>query len=389
MIKNHNFIYILLIFNMITPAYSYAFMTQEHMSNNESNLNKLSISRKIINKRHTISYAKKINSIPLVVSINPSIVNLEKNGSIDLDQLKPKVLYKLKPQELNSLIEQLVAIPVKISWLDKKGHKRRFKKQKHLHGLYPSNAAAALSLRIGSFSLQSGERYASKLFASMIAAYPEAILPVLHGEPSILLDTQTTAYALVLMMDKLDQTSTISIAKSASELTQIFIKANSIKDVENIKSALQKLLQESKRLIDKQYEGLQEQKVGVLLGSILSGIMHHAELIKEKDAKNIYITNTITNVIWAATTFIGMAPISSGLAAATGGGLSMAVVVASAIYGSVVTPHDYTPDIKEIQGNIETTFLGLSKSMSTEQKLSIVLLLQWMRSAIHVNGLSD
>jgi len=133
MIKNHNFIYILLIFNMITPAYSYAFMTQEHMSNNESNLNKLSISRKIINKRHTISYAKKINSIPLVVSINPSIVNLEKNGSIDLDQLKPKVLYKLKPQELNSLIEQLVAIPVKISWLDKKGHKRRFKKQNNLN----------------------------------------------------------------------------------------------------------------------------------------------------------------------------------------------------------------------------------------------------------------
>jgi len=91
----------------------------------------------------------------------------------------------------------------------------------------------------------------------------------------------------------------------------------------------------------------------------------------------------------AATSFIACAPIAAPVAAATAGGISIAAVLSASLYAALDFPRDYSPNIKIIEGNLEMAALESVIVQEADMKINILMMLNWMRAAIHVNGLSN
>ena len=99
--------------------------------------------------------------------------------------------------------------------------------------------------------------------------------------------------------------------------------------------------------------------------------------------------NSIANLAWAASTFLGALPVSSSIAAGLAATLSIAVV-AWEVVANKTGVRDFSPGLKEIEGHIEFSVLeAVQKFQNQNKKLEALEMLAWMRSAIHINGLSD
>lgn len=344
-------------------------------------------------KSHTVHLTRPLEGAPIAVSLSPAKIYLPEDYDspdvlpidqhlLDLESLTPAMLKQLSPQELQHFMAVLAAIPIKITWLERNGKLHKIKK-KH------ANAAAGIALKVGAISLQTGVRYMPRLFASMVSLNPDATLPAFLGLPANLFDTQVSARIIALLLKRLEHENSKEIAQSIGLLTELHIKPRAHAESEEINNLLRDLIEASQKLNRNHETPHPEQAQGILLGSIVAGTMKYAQSIKNHDERRLWIINSVSNIVWAATTFIGMAPIASSVAAATGGGISMAVVVGALIYGDAKAPRDFTPTIKTVQGQIEFEILEATKSMNHQEKVDVVLMLTWMRAAIHVNGYSD
>src|SRR5580700_6202917 len=133
-----------------------------------------------------------------------------------------------------------------------------------------------------------------------------------------------------------------------------------------------------------------EKAVGVLIGSIISAALMHVQSIKQKDEKRIWLVGVVSNLIWAATSFLAVVPLSAPVIAAVGGGISFGAVMTSAVYTVLNYPRDYSSNVREIEGKIEMAILEsrsiLGQVLSAEE---VSYLLFFMRASIHAGGQHD
>lgn len=314
----------------------------------------------------------------------PTQISENNTGELTFSTLTIDVLASLSDDELREFLQVLSTVPVKIKLQDKKGHAQSGKHR--AHRLIPShydktNAACAVILMMGAY----GEKF---LFADMIALAPDAVIVELYGNRVALFDSETTAQAIVKMMDEFEHHNSGAIAINATNLLRVYIKYWTHKNKKKMKYQLFNLLSaiEKKMLMDNHFD---EKKVGIVLGSLMSACLHHAEKIKSIDERRIWMVNTISYIIWAGTTFLGMAPMGAQATMAAAGAISIIVGITSSFYTRYGQNRNYAPTVKEIQGYVEMSILDAHKNADQTRKLAAVASLQWMHAVIHVNGFAD
>lgn len=308
------------------------------------------------------------------------------NDYILLHCITPELMSNLSRHQMRSLLTYLGKTPVKLLWKDQDGKVCSGKNRKHRSKFYDkwddTNAAAALAL---SYRAQGK----GKLFIEMVVLAPEAILPELVGRGSSLLNAKTTSSILIGMMEGLDEINSARMARAAAYLSKLYIAHWVGEDGELLQHHLMGLLKRVHRRMKRAKDEPTEREIGLVLGSILSGALKRMEEIKDLDEKKVWVINTTSNIVWAATTFIGMAHIAAPVAIAIAGSISMASVMSAAIYSQLGVHHDFTPTIREISGFIEMSVLDHWQGADHELKSKILGMLAFMQSSLHVNGLAD
>lgn len=309
-----------------------------------------------------------------------------RDDHLDMRSLTPKVLESLKPAELQALLEYLATVPVDIKWSNQKGHtksgKKIRKRTNYLKRWEESNAAAALALTMGVSSEQ-------ELFTTMIALAPEAILPDFRGSIPGLLDARRTAEIIGNMLAQLKQGNSSHLARIIAFLTERGLSYWVAKDITKLNPYLAELFSETFKILEEQNPKSREAVTGLMLGSVLAGTMHHVHAIKRTDEKRIWIVGVVSNLVWAATSFIACIPVATPIAAATAGGISVGAVLSTVVYTALDFPRDFSPSVKQIEGNLETAALESTLVEGLEEKVNVLLMLSWMHSAIHANSLND
>jgi hypothetical protein len=357
--------------------------------------------KKVIKKLSEHHYNKargvKDPRFPVRVEYKPELIALPEkyqlpkdfrviDDKVVLSSLRSEVIFSLKKSEKENLVKFLSLSKVKIKWHDKNGHTGSGHTRKHdpLHMKKwdKSNACAALAFK---FAVE-GEM---EVFAHLVALAPEAILPELQGHAMALIDSKLAAKILRQLMLELDFGNATRIARAAAQFSDTYLEYWAGKNIVNLQEYLSDLIEETDSHIHKAQDVFKEQRVGLLIGSLLAGSIKYVDRIKEKDAKRVMVVNVISNIAWAATTFMGVAPIASGVVALSAGGLSMAAVLTSAIFSELGMPRDFAPSLKEMQGHIEMSALESTLQKNSDCRLNILMTLSWMRAALHVNGLND
>jgi hypothetical protein len=333
-------------------------------------------------------------NLPAFLQFKPTLVNMPLgfkvpqdavviDDKLELRSLTHHLLQKMSPTELRALIIDLATIEVKIKWSNNKCQTKSGKKRNHWE---KSNAATALAL---SMAMQ----YQEELFVAIIAAAPNAILDSIHGHMFGLINPTIMANIISTMLLQLDGDIKVGtagpITRHIAQLIQRGLVYWVNKDIIKLYSYLTNLLSRTVQTIDERSNVSKEQLLGILLGSLLAGTLKHTDAIKVTDEKRIWFIGVVANFAWAATTFIGAAPMAAPFIAATAGGLSVGAVLSTTILTALDYPRNYTPTIKEIEGNFEMAALEAAQAKSFEEKINSLLMLKWMQAAIHVNGLSD
>ena len=337
--------------------------------------------------------------LPAFMQFRPTLVSLPHgylvpdnfiiiNDYLELRSLTPQILEKLSYADLKNLLNYLATVELEIKYTNNKGDiksgkKHKIRKTKHWE---KSNAATALVLNM---VMQS--QY--ELFVTMMALVPEATLPSLHGHLFGLLNPQIMAEIISAMLLRLNNIDDVGLSGFLSKQIGLLIRQGLVywvnKDVRMLNDYLGVLLSEATQAIEKHAGESKEQPLGILLGSVLAGAMKHTEAIKKTDEKRIWVVGIVANLAWAATTFIGAAPMAAPFVAATAGSLSVGAVLSASVLTALDFPRDYTPTIKEIEGSFEMAALEASRSKNLEEKINMLLMFKWMQAAIHINGLSD
>lgn len=332
--------------------------------------------------------------LPVKIKIKPDTIKLSKDHPFPehflytgdgfmLQSLNPDRLSQLSRHDLRMVLAALSAVPLKMKIIDKRGHAQSGKHRAHrliLSRYDETNAAYALMLLMATY----GE---AELFADMIALAPDTVLAELYGHARGLFDSEVTARAIVTMMEEVDTVSSSKIALSATALLQSYIHYWARKSQRKMKYQIFCLLVSIEQL-QQETRTLDDKKTGLLLGSMLAACLHHADKIKSTDEKRIWMVNTVSNLIWAATTFLSITPIGAEVSAAVAGTISIGTVLAGAFYTQYGQLREFAPTIIEVQGFLEMSMLDAIPKDDQEQKVSALSALQWMTSAIHINGFS-
>ena len=280
----------------------------------------------------------------------------------------------------------LASIPIEIKWSDQEGHTQSGKSRKHRAHRFQhwddSNAAAALALTMG---IQS--QYA--ILTNIISLVPDAILPEFRGHMPGLINASMGARIIGHMLAQLDQKNAAQISLTIATLTQQQLAYWVVKDMRKFNPYLAELFNEVVNIIEIVALPSKEAALGLLLGSVLAGTLKHVGGIKKTDERRIWIVGVISNLVWAATAFMSCVPIAAPAAAGAAGGISIMAVLSAALYTALEFPRDYSPNIKTIEGNLEIAALQASLVEDADVKISVLMMLSWMRAAIHVNGLAD
>jgi hypothetical protein len=305
------------------------------------------------------------------------------NKYLDLRSMRPQRLQNLSSDNLKNLLNYLASIEIKIKYTNTKGKIQSGSKTKlKKHHWEKSNAACALALNM---AMQSQ----SELFVKIVALAPESILSSMHGSLIGLINPLIMADIIGTMLISLEIGTSATTAKHIGNLLQESLVYWVAKDVRKINNYLGTLLSHTIKIIENAGGPFKNQRLGILLGSLLAGTIKHSEGIKSTDEKRIWVIGVVSNFAWAATTFIGAAPIAAPFVAASAGGLSIGAVLSTTILSALDYPRNYTPGIKEIEGNLEMAALELAHSGDTKNKLDTLIMLKYMQAAIHINGLAD
>lgn len=293
---------------------------------------------------------------------------------LDLQHLKAKTLHKMSDEKLASLLKILGKKKMSFQWFN-------LKKSRSVHKLQ-SNAAAALALMVAI-------QREFELLARMLALAPDEVLVLFDSKLAVLADFHFVTQALIKMTDRLESDKLPQMAKASSKLVSYYIRFWSQKKPKHLTPLLTRLVIKMTHIMkeDPQYEMNIRQR-GILLGSLFAGSLYFSQEIKTKDEHRIWVIYTTSNLIWAATCFIGTIPLVSNVVSGIQGVISVAVVAAAAFYCKK-GPRDPSPNVKEIEGNIELQTLDSLPPDSDQKRLDLIVLLQWMHATIHVNGFAD
>ncbi len=231
--------------------------------------------------------------------------------------MTPQALKQLHPDDLKKLLDYLATIKVKIQYSNAKGkltskHKHNARKSKRWE---KSNGACAIALYMATHSQH-------RLFVKMVSLAPNAIIGALHDSLFGLLPPMILAKIIRNMLLELDGTD---IGKSNPRAQQICSLVYSGlqywvgKNIALFDAYLGTLLSESMNSIEKYAHVAREQRHGILIGAVIAALMLHAGHVKKVDDKRIWVINLVANLAWAATSFIGAAPIAGQIAAGLAG----------------------------------------------------------------------
>lgn len=305
----------------------------------------------------------------------PGIETAISSGHISLNALTHDLLEALSPEELNVLFTYLNTQSVRVRLTRKS--KWCIHPVESLDG-YKTNAAAATTLKLG---IQGKHT----MFAELIALMPESTLPILKEKAPSLLSTAVTATALLSMMKALNHKNTIIISRAATALIYIYIKYWAGKDA----NLLHKHLTDLVLQIHEDKGNLQEltsKQLGVLLGSLLSGTLTHCSKIKAADIQRQWLVNSSSNLVWAATTFLGVAPWFSGnVAAVMAGSISIGAVSVAIAYNILRVPRNYASIVRGVEGEIKVSALDLAGD-DIERRQRVSEMLEWIDAIIELNG---
>lgn len=308
-----------------------------------------------------------------------------KDDLLNLNSVSANNLITMPPEDFNALILALSKVSIEIKWSDKKGrtqsgHKRKFRAH-HLSHWDKSNAAAVLALEM----LLQGH---SEIFISIVYLAPDIILPELRGYMPALLNAKIMARLFEAFISDLyrSQANPEHISLVISGFMQRILKYWIGKDKDRFQPYFSELFYE---LSDQILLVEQDEKgPGLLLGSILAGAMLHIESVKAIDQHRIWLIGFIANLVWASTSFLGAAPIAMPISATLAGGISIGAVVTGSMATALKYPREFLPELKKIQGRLEMAILN-EHEWSNEEKTKVMWMFQWMRTALHVNGLYD
>ncbi len=294
-----------------------------------------------------------------------------------LADLTPRYLDSLSKEQFIALVQRLAEIPIKLLWKDVRGHLRSGKvywKIFRRKWYDRTTAAAALAIAMGI-------AHRSDLVTKIILYAPEAVLPGIKDSAGAILTVEVAANTLISFMEQLCPHNTSRLAAAAAQVVRVYTEYWADQDVNEQTLALGNLvLATSKHSIAQLFTSKQK---GILLGAILAGSLLHAQKIKSKDEQRIWAVNSISNLIWAASTYLGIIPLVGSATAAMAASLSVAVVMWDVISNKIGI-RDFSTRIREVEGYIELTALD-----SHVERVDILYTLAWMRSTIHVNGLLD
>jgi hypothetical protein len=335
--------------------------------------------------------------LPSFAKFRPLMISLPNNyklpeefvvrdSALDMRSLTPRILEKLSSSDFKNLLDFLARVPVEIKWSDQEGHTQSGKSRKHRAHRFQhwdqSNAAAALALTM--IIQQQHE-----VFINIMTLAPEAILPEFYGHMPGLISPVISAQIIALMLSQLDKGNSRRIAKAIAALTTQGLSYWVMKDMTKLNPYLAQMLHEATEILENMSLPSKEAALGLLLGSVLAGTLKHVQTIKKIDEKRIWIIGVVSNLVWAATSFIACVPLATPVAAATAGGISIGAVLSAALYTALEFPRDFSPDIKTIEGNLEMAALESALVKDDTIRVNTLMMLSWMRAAIHLNGFSD
>lgn len=331
-------------------------------------------------------YKFKPALIPLPVGINlPS--DVLRKGKLDLLAITPKFLEEMNLADLENFLTQLGQTYVKIEWSDKDGEVQSGKERKyrahHRSDWEKGNAAFALALRMAT-------QNEHILFAYLIALAPDAITPCLHGHVAGLLHPHVMAKAISELLLKLEQGCDLdAIPQHISFLVDQGLKYWVYKDINKLHAYMKTFLDKMTEIIERQNPIHREKILGVMIGSIIAGALKRTQDIKRIDEKRNWTIGVVFNLLWAATSFVGVAPITAPIAAGVAGGLAIGTVVAGSLMTALGFPRDFTPDVKTIEGRIKLKFLKADEDKLLAPGFNVGNMLWWLQASINVNGFND
>ncbi len=306
-------------------------------------------------------------------------------GEVKLLTLSHHYLKGLSHLELKTLLDHLNNIPLKIKWQDKAGHVQTG--SKHL-GLFRSKtwvkttAAAALTFEIG-------RQKHHELFARMVALSPHSVSALLQGRAGAVMDAKTAAQALVLTLSQMDSQSPSFLAQAARKIAHTYIAYWAEDHANHLILALTTLILETSNQMNQAPLPFTLKQKGILLGSLLAACMEQAKKITSHDERRLWVVNSISNLVWASTTFLGAVPIAGAVAASVAAIISIGVVVWAVVHNKI-GKRDYIPKIHEIEGHIEFSALDTAEhNQKPGMMVDMLSLLAWMRASVHVNGYAD
>lgn len=350
----------------------------------------------------TSSFAR-IKKIPLKmerVKIKPRIVNFEKDlympkkfltkdHKIDLSLMIPSELASLSDQKLGQLIDTLSKVQVRFRFYDENGKRQSAKERRH-HLLFwrmSDHIHAAAAVAVMNAILEADK----KVFTRMLSVRPYLIAPYLATRSGVILDDDTVAAAISYIIDTVcskDELDMI-LVEASSALVFAYLRYWSYKDSDMLKRNLSDLIQKTGRLViqNPDYEG-QEKKIGLFIGILVSGALRYCLSIKSKDERRIWMFNSATNIVWAATTFLSAFPLVSSVSSAIAGSISLPLVIADAVYNKN-GPRDFSSGVKMIESEIELASLMAAEKKSQTERFNTLFMLAWMKAVIHAHGFSD
>ncbi|MBF0313878.1 MAG: hypothetical protein HQK52_10710 [Oligoflexia bacterium] len=332
------------------------------------------------------------------IKLNPPFVHLAEGtairsncllsnniGAVDLS--KPDVLASLSDDSLQILLNLLAQNEIKIRWYDEDNKIQSAKERRHKIFFWKksdhTNAAAALAFTTGV------RPELKQLLSRIIALEPNAVIPYLLSHAGFILSQQVVSDTLFKMLMQIKEETDERTLLLGSDLVHAFLKYKGNEKKEVLQLHLSNLLKDTiVPLIQNEAPVDHEKKLGIFFGMIISGALKYAKEIKSSDEHHLWLMNSITNTVWAATTFLATIPIAGNIASAVGGAVSLSLVIANAIY-SEQGPRDFSNAIREIQGKIELKSLDSSFNDRKESIFNALKILAYMNSVIHINGFSS
>ena len=317
-------------------------------------------------------------------------------NEVNLNRLSANYLTCLNRPQLNETVQALTHVPVQLLWRDAKGAPCS---GAHHFGVRASawestNGAAALSVAVGAAGHQ-------RLFSQMLAAAPDAVLPILHHNAGALLTPAAVSDALCALVlqlgdgggDGVKESERVSCA--ITKVVEHCLNYWHNHGHTHLPKVIELLAQQVGAAAKRGAKGQQTytaQQSGVLFGALIAGIMQYSTQRKVKYEERVLIIGAIVTIVWAASSFAPTPTIA--------GAIAVGAVAVGLFFGFIDIPRDYLPLAKQIQGRIraavwlEAPKIDAAATLEVrtavlEERSQISEMLGWMDIAIDANGLTS